>query len=176
MAPVFAKKAGWLGATSRAYPLRSDCFARSARLFWAPYSQGLGSHWDVATTPDGLFHENSYSDLFFESTLNYFPMFLHGTPCSCSTGWKDCASPLALSTLPTRSVKPVSSTCKPTPCSADGPVGCIAGRRPATRALHQAAPLNLPPSNKPNGSSANPSGFGVPACCIQRFRRYQPAR
>src|SRR3954447_25333732 len=39
MAPVFVKKAGWLGATSRAYPLRSVR--------------------DVVTTPDGRFRENS---------------------------------------------------------------------------------------------------------------------
>jgi hypothetical protein len=39
MAPVFAKKAGWLGATSGASPQRAVT--------------------DVATTPDGLFRENS---------------------------------------------------------------------------------------------------------------------
>jgi hypothetical protein len=39
LAPVFAKKAGWLGATSDASPQ------------WAVT--------DVATTPDGLFRENS---------------------------------------------------------------------------------------------------------------------
>src|SRR4051812_22766786 len=44
VAPVFAKKAGWLGATSRAYPLRSVR--------------------DVATTPDGLFRENPRNHLF----------------------------------------------------------------------------------------------------------------